>query len=218
MIRFARSGGPAAPDGGPGRLHRPQRWSQVAARHTVHREAAYAGLPVKVRARLHARVGDVLAPVAAQPDRSPRGPGAPLLQRGTVATTTRGGVPAGRGARPSTGPRRKPRPRRSPGPRSRRPGRLRWAWRNRRWTWSLGYALFLCGRSVEADRATPMPAASSPQHPCGSPTWRSSWRRWRSAGRYAVALREPRPACGTSPRSAATTRWPAGRGCWPDAA
>ena len=34
-------------------------------RHTVHREAAYAGLPVKVRARLHARVGDVLA-------RSPR--------------------------------------------------------------------------------------------------------------------------------------------------
>jgi class 3 adenylate cyclase/tetratricopeptide (TPR) repeat protein len=32
-----------------------------AFRHTVHREAAYAGLPVKVRARLHARVGDVLA-------------------------------------------------------------------------------------------------------------------------------------------------------------
>ena len=33
----------------------------LAVRHAVHRETAYAGLPMKVRSRLHAQVGDVLA-------------------------------------------------------------------------------------------------------------------------------------------------------------
>ena len=126
---------------------------QLAFRHAVHREVAYAGLPFRTRRSLHVRAAEILE--QSRP-RSATGPSCSPSTTTRVAGSSRpGATPAGpESGRTGASPRpQRPTPSRGR-PRRPPPGHPAYPWTERaRDLESLGDAQFLCGRSAEADVA-----------------------------------------------------------------
>jgi tetratricopeptide (TPR) repeat protein len=130
------------PDGG-------RRWR---FRHAVHRETAYAGLPMRVRTRLHAQVGEVLSRSAKVGQRRPEVLAHHFFAAGRYADAWRYARAAGVKATAAAAPEAAAHAYAQAAEAALRSGTVDAAERAldlEAW----GDALFLCGRSGEADRA-----------------------------------------------------------------
>jgi tetratricopeptide (TPR) repeat protein len=121
-------------------------------RHAVHREAAYAGLPMKVRSRLHAHVGEVLSRSARPVARRPEVLADHFFAAGQYGRAWECARRAGRKATVQAAPEAAAHAYARAAESAARSGTVSTAERAADLE-SWGDALFLCGRSAESDRA-----------------------------------------------------------------
>ena len=126
-----------------------RRWQ---FRHAVHRETAYAGLPMKVRTRLHATVGEVLARSARTRARRPEVLAHHFFAAGRYADAWQCARLAGVKALAAAAPEAAAHAYAQAAEAALRSGSVPTAERAADLE-SWGDALFLCGRSGDADRA-----------------------------------------------------------------
>jgi class 3 adenylate cyclase/tetratricopeptide (TPR) repeat protein len=158
-------------------------------RHAVHREAAYAGLPMKVRSRLHAHVGEVLSRSARTVARRPEVLADHFFAAGDYGRAWECARRAGLKATAQAAPEAAAHAYAQAAESAARAGTVPTAQRAADLE-SWGDALFLCGRSAESDRAYGQARRLLHDRPVESAALAlKSAKVAQRQGRYPVALR-----------------------------